>query len=165
MSTSADTEAGTLPSAKLLHCAPRSSRGIAATCSCTAHSDEACVTAAERFGTPLYLYSSPTLVKAAKELLLFPNAFGLTVRYAMKACSNAAILKIISDLGLHIDASSTYEAYRALAAGIPASKICISSQELQRDFADLVHKGVEVWHRCLTLERYNVINPVLGEYY
>jgi hypothetical protein len=46
------------------------------------------------YGTPLYVYDERTLVEHAKSALNFPNAFGLTVRFAMKACPNAAILKV-----------------------------------------------------------------------
>lgn len=60
---------------------------------------------AAKFETPCYVYDEASLVKQAKAALAFPNAFGLTVRYAMKAASNAAILKLFDKLGLHIDAS------------------------------------------------------------
>jgi len=62
------------------------------------------------FGTPLYVYDQQALEAAAQEALAFPNAYGLTVRYAMKALPNAAILRILNGLGLHIDASSGFEA-------------------------------------------------------
>ena len=47
----------------------------------------------ERFGTPCYVYDQASLDAAAQRALAFPNAFGLTVRYAMKANPNAAILR------------------------------------------------------------------------
>ena len=40
-------------------------------------------------GTPLYAYSLDKLDKFSDDCLAFPNAYGLTVRYAMKACPNA----------------------------------------------------------------------------
>lgn len=60
-------------------------------------------------GTPLYAYSLDKLDKFSDDCLAFPNAYGLTVRYAMKACPNAAILKFFNSKGIHIDASSGYE--------------------------------------------------------
>ena len=77
-------------------------------------------------------------------MLAFPQAFGLTVRFAMKACPNAAVLKIFDKKGLHFDASSGYEVKRALAAGIQSSKISLSSQEIPKDFAGLLSLGVKV---------------------
>lgn len=46
------------------------------------------------FGTPVYVYDMKTLADQARKALAFPNAYGLTVRYAMKASPNAAILKV-----------------------------------------------------------------------
>ena len=95
-------------------------------------------------GTPLYAYSLEKLEESANNCLAFPNAFGLTVRYAAKACPNSSILKFFSNKGIHMDCSSGYEVRRAMAAGIPAEHISLSSQELPHDFADLMDMGVKV---------------------
>ena len=95
-------------------------------------------------GTPLYAYSLDKLGEAADACLAFPNAFGLTVRFAMKACPNSAILKFFDSKGIHVDASSGYEVRRAISAGIPAENISLSTQELPADFAELVAMGVKV---------------------
>ncbi len=95
-------------------------------------------------GTPVYVYDEATLLRQAEAALAFPHAFGLTVRYAMKAASNAALLRLFDSRGLHIDASSGYEAERAIRAGITPAKISLSTQELPADFADLVRRGIAV---------------------
>jgi len=95
-------------------------------------------------GTPLYAYSIDSLNKAADECLNFPNAYGLTVRYAMKASPNAAILKLFHGKGIHIDASSGFEVKRAMSAGIPAENISLSTQEMPDNFAELVDMGVKL---------------------
>lgn len=95
-------------------------------------------------GTPAYVYDEATLRRQAAAALAFPNAFGLTVRYAMKAAPNAAILRLFDRLGLHIDASSGYEVERALRAGIAPDHISLSTQELPADFARLVLHGTSV---------------------
>ena len=104
----------------------------------------------DRFQTPVYVYDERTLRQQAASALAFPNSFGLTVRFAIKACPNAAILKVIHNslqiytyilltlitrikvmqicqlfhsMGVHFDASSGYEAMRAIRAGIPPSHI------------------------------------------
>jgi diaminopimelate decarboxylase len=82
------------------------------------------------FGSPVYVYDERTLREQAARALAFPNAFGLTVRYAMKASSNAAILRIFDACGLHLDASSGWECERAIRAGIDAKKISLSTQEM-----------------------------------
>jgi diaminopimelate decarboxylase len=62
----------------------------------------------------------------------------------MKACPNSSVLKYFNSRGIHIDASSGYEVRRAMAAGIPAENISLSSQELPEDFVDLVNMGVKI---------------------
>jgi len=99
---------------------------------------------ADQFGTPVFVYDRATLEANARQALDFPHAYGLTVRYAMKAAPNAAILSIFKQLGLWIDASSGYEVRRALAAGIEAHKISLSSQELPEDFAELYELGIAI---------------------
>jgi diaminopimelate decarboxylase len=96
------------------------------------------------FGTPAYVYDERTLKAQAAKALAFPNSFGLTVRYAMKASSNAAILRIFDACGLHFDASSGWECDRALNAGIDAKKISLSTQQMppQADFTRLREKGI-----------------------
>ncbi|WFB34342.1 diaminopimelate decarboxylase [Kiritimatiellota bacterium B12222] len=97
---------------------------------------------ASEFGTPHYVYSEDLLCQRAKETLAFPHAFGLTVRFAMKACPNRNVLSIFSNMGLHIDASSGWEVQRAMAAGIPASHISLSAQELPANLGELLDLGI-----------------------
>jgi len=95
-----------------------------------------------QFGTPVYVYDERTLKARAREALRFPNAFGLTVRYAMKASPNAALIRVMTGCGLHIDASSGYECERAMRAGVPAGNISLSTQEFPADFRRLFQAGI-----------------------
>ena len=99
------------------------------------------------FGSPVYVYSEQRLEAAARELLAFPNAFGLTARYAMKALPNAAVLRLFRKLGLHIDASSGYEAERAMRAGIEPDRIQLTAQQLPSNLKELVESGV-IFNAC-----------------
>ena len=101
-------------------------------------------TVSESFGTPVYVYDQKLLEANAVSVLKFPNAFGLTARYAMKASPNGAILKIFAKAGIHIDASSGYEVHRAMASGIPAKHISLSAQELPADLSDLLKAGIQL---------------------
>ncbi|MGV3549126.1 diaminopimelate decarboxylase [Rhizobium sp.] len=81
---------------------------------------------ARAVGTPFYLYSTATLERHVR---VFQEAFSdvdSLVCYAMKANSNQAVLKTIGRLGAGIDVVSEGELRRALAAGIPASRIMFS---------------------------------------
>ena len=100
-------------------------------------------TIAETHGTPVYVYSQSRLEKAADACLAFPMPYGLTVRYAMKALPNASVLRLFRDKGLHFDASSGFEAERALLAGIAPELIQLTAQELPENLGDLVDRGVK----------------------
>ena len=91
------------------------------------HAEEVAIAAiAAQVGTPFDCYSSATLTRHAK---IFTDAFGSLkplVCFAVKACSNIAVLKLLSQAGLGADVVSEGELRRALAAGIHPSKIVFS---------------------------------------
>src|SRR5437763_6021557 len=77
-------------------------------------------------GTPFYCYSTATLERHYR---VFTDAFAgekVLVCYAMKANSNQSVLRTLAKLGAGADVVSGGELKRALAAGIPASKILFS---------------------------------------
>ena len=81
---------------------------------------------AAEVGTPAYVYSTATLVR---HFQVFSGAFeGIDhmVAYAMKANSNQAVLRTLARLGSGADIVSAGELARALAAGIPPSRIMFS---------------------------------------
>lgn len=81
---------------------------------------------AETVGTPAYVYSAATIARHYKA---FAGAFSkhrAHVFYAMKANSNLAVLKLLGSLGAGADTVSEGEIRKALAAGIPASRIVLS---------------------------------------
>jgi diaminopimelate decarboxylase len=97
---------------------------------------------AKRFKTPCFVYDEAMLVRAAENALSFPNNNGLTVRFSMKALPNASVLRLFDRLGLHIDASSGFEARRALKIGISPDRIQLTAQETPGDLESLISKGV-----------------------
>lgn len=97
---------------------------------------------AKTFGTPVFVYSQAEIERKCEEALQFPNAFGLNVRYAMKANPNANVLKIMKEKGILIDASSEYEVSRALACGFPPASIMLTSQQFPKEFETFVKAGV-----------------------
>lgn len=107
----------------------------------TAETAGACL---ELAGSPTYAYSLQKLEDSVQDCLDFPNMYGLTVRYAMKACPNSAILKYFHSRGIHIDASSGFEVQRAMSAGIPPENISLSTQELPTNFQELITAGIKV---------------------
>ncbi|WP_039019402.1 diaminopimelate decarboxylase [Halocynthiibacter namhaensis] len=92
-------------------------------------------------GTPCYIYSARTL---ARHYRLFDEALeGMDhlVCYAVKACSNLAVLKLLGDLGAGMDVVSGGEYMRAKAAGVPGERIVFSGIGKTRDEMELVLKG------------------------
>lgn len=85
---------------------------------------------AQTYGTPLYLYDEQMLLDKCRQVLGMPNAFGLRVRYAMKANSNRALLQLIHAQGIGMDASSLNEVRRARLAGIPFDRMMLTTQEV-----------------------------------
>ncbi len=77
-------------------------------------------------GTPVYVYSSATLLR---HLALFEDALkGMPhlVCFAVKALSNVAVLKLLGDEGAGMDVVSEGEYRRAKAAGVPGERIVFS---------------------------------------
>ncbi len=111
-------------------------------------------------GTPVYVYDEKSLIAQANQATNFPNSYGLTVRFAMKACPNAAIIQIFHRRGIHFDASSGYEVERAIKAGVPPSHISLSSQELPHNFEALIKLGIH-FNACSLhqLEKFGQLFP------
>ena len=113
--------------------------------------------------TPCYCYFEEKLTESAKTLMSYKTPFGLTVRYAMKANSNKAILQLLEKQGLWIDSSSVNECYRAQAAGIPVHKISLTTQEVpsSEQLEDLIlKKGIHYnASSLLQLENFGKLCP------
>jgi diaminopimelate decarboxylase len=73
--------------------------------------------AAERFGTPLYLYSGGTILDHYRRLDEALVGLDHLICYAVKANSNRAILRLLRDAGAGFDIVSGGELFRALKAG------------------------------------------------
>jgi diaminopimelate decarboxylase len=103
---------------------------------------EQAVAVRETYGTPCFVYDRTSLEAAADRALAFPHPFGLTLRYAMKANPNRAILEIFRQCGLHIDASSDFEVERAMRAGFLPAQVQLTSQYPSRSLKEHVERGV-----------------------
>jgi diaminopimelate decarboxylase len=81
---------------------------------------------AREVGTPVYVYSTETLVRHFRA---FDSAFqeaSHLVCFSVKSNSNLAILSLFGSLGCGVDIVSGGELYRALRAGIPPDRIVYS---------------------------------------
>jgi diaminopimelate decarboxylase len=76
-----------------------------------------------KFGSPVYIYSAKTLLRHIKA---YDDAFRdrrNIICFALKANSNAAVIRLFAKHGSGADVVSGGELFRALKAGVPAKKI------------------------------------------
>jgi diaminopimelate decarboxylase len=87
---------------------------------------------AKAVGTPFYCYSTATL---ERHFRVFEAAMpkGALIAYAVKANGNIAVIKTLAKLGAGADIVSVGELKRALAGGVPASKIVFSGVGKKRE--------------------------------
>ena len=118
---------------------------------------------AERFATPLYVYSRATL---ERHFRAFDDAFGEhphQVCYAVKANSNIAVLNVLARLGAGFDIVSGGELTRVLRAGGDPDKIVFSGVGKTADEMELALKaGIH----CFNVEsaaELELLNLVAGE--
>ena len=81
---------------------------------------------AEEVETPFYCYSTATLERHYKVMNEAFAGCDHAIFYAMKANSNQAVIKTLTELGAGVDVVSEGELRRALALGLPGSKIVFS---------------------------------------
>lgn len=92
---------------------------------------------AEEFGTPVYVYDAATILERINELRAFD-----TIRFAVKANSNLAILDLMRRAGVLVECVSAGEIRRALAAGYKPQgdppPIIYTADVFDREALDLV---------------------------
>ena len=85
---------------------------------------------ADRFPTPFYLYDEKLIREHARRFLKAFSCFpGFREYFAVKACPNPYILKILAKEGLGADCSSLPELILAQKAGITGEKVMFTSNE------------------------------------
>lgn len=121
---------------------------------------------AEQHGTPCYVYSRETL---ERHYNAYANAFTShpsLICYAVKACSNIAILNVLAKLGAGFDIVSIGELERVLRAGGDAKKVMFSGLGKQ---AHEMERALEVGIHCFNVEseyelyRLNEVAKKLGK--
>lgn len=96
---------------------------------------------AEDFGTPLYVYDENTLIRQYKRLTSAFKGVKLKVKYACKALSNQAILKLFHKIGSGLDAVSIQEVQLGLKAGFSPEEILFTPNGVS---FDEIKMGVDV---------------------
>ncbi len=98
---------------------------------------------AEKFGTPLYVYSYKTLIDHLLKLKTAFHKINPLICYSVKANSTLAILKALVDKGAGLDIVSGGELFRALKVGCPPEKIVYASVgKTDKEITSAISKGI-----------------------
>jgi diaminopimelate decarboxylase len=115
----------------------------------------------DEYGSPLYVYNERILRERCREMTQLVTYPHFRVNYSTKANDNLALLKIIRDEGLAVDAMSPGEIYVELRAGFTPEQILyignnVSDDELR--FA--IERGIRVSVDSVSqLARYGRLHP------
>ncbi|MBF0220477.1 MAG: hypothetical protein HQL49_13250 [Gammaproteobacteria bacterium] len=112
---------------------------------------------AERFGTPLYVYSRATLERHYHAFNIAFAAIDHLLCYAVKANSNIALLNLMARLGAGFDIVSLGELERVLAAGGSADKVIFSGVGKR---VDEFERALAVGIHCFNVESEEVVVDV-----
>ncbi|MGE0011819.1 MAG: diaminopimelate decarboxylase [Azoarcus sp.] len=104
---------------------------------------------AERFGTPVYVYSRAALVTAFEAYRNALQGRPALVCYAVKANSNLGVLSVFAALGAGFDIVSGGELARVIAAGGAADKVVFSGVGKTRTE---MRQALEAGIRCFNVE-------------
>ncbi len=115
---------------------------------------------ADAFGTPLYVYEEDVIRRQCRALREAFAAAQPELHYAVKANFNPAVLRILRDEGLGIDAVSPFEVRLCLELGFKPGQILFTGNNTSEgDFAYCLAQGVPVNVGSLVeLERYGQLN-------
>lgn len=116
---------------------------------------------AEKFGTPLYVYSEKILRRSCRELIGLCSLPEFGVNYSVKANTNPVLLSIIREEGLSVDAMSPGEVYMDKLAGFENNKILyisnnISPEEMKNAIENKLLISVDSLSQ---LDMYGAFNP------
>ena len=118
---------------------------------------------AQQQGTPCYVYSKQAFLQ---QLALYQQGLGEhkgLICYAVKACSNIAILQLLAKQGAGFDIVSLGELERVLVAGGQASKVVFSG--VAKESAE-IKRALEVGIHCFNVEsaaEIELINQVAAQ--
>jgi diaminopimelate decarboxylase len=88
---------------------------------------------ADAHGTPLYVYDGDIIERQYKKLTSAFSSVSLKIKYALKANSNLAVLKLMKKLGSGLDAVSVEEVQLGLMAGFSPDEILFTPNGVSFD--------------------------------
>lgn len=123
--------------------------------------DDLLLRLADEYQTPLYVFDEAEIrrnCRLLKSAIHYPNT---QVRYACKALTLQAVLKIVREEGLWIDASSLNEVHRAHMAGFDHAEIYYTGEGGDLDvYQELVRNGVLI--NCTSIDSIHLLAKAGG---
>jgi diaminopimelate decarboxylase len=91
----------------------------------------------DKYGCPLYVYDGNIIERQYEKLVSAFDLPRLQINYACKALTNVSVLKIVKNLGAHLDTVSIQEVKLGLHAGFTPEEImytpnCVSLEEISK---------------------------------
>lgn len=98
---------------------------------------------AEKYGTPLFVYSYKTLIGHYKKLRDAFRSVNPLICFSLKSNSNLAIARALVDAGAGVDIVSGGEMFRALKIGCSPEKIVYASVgKTEEEIKEAIRKGI-----------------------
>lgn len=119
---------------------------------------------AATYHTPLYIFDENTIRQRCRDLKQAISYKNSKIRYACKALTLQAILRIVLDEGLWLDASSINEVHRALRAGFNPDEICYTGEAATREvYGYLAERGILI--NCTSLDQLRLLGSVKRQHH
>ena len=118
---------------------------------------------AEKYGTPLYIYSYKTLLRHFKAYENAFNGYPHIICFALKSNSNPAILRLFAKNGGGADIVSGGELYTALNAGISPKKIVYAGVGKTEEEIRFALKSKILMFNVESGDELKAINKIAGE--
>lgn len=124
--------------------------------------DSLLVELAQTYDTPLYVFDEDSIRRKCKQIKEAVPYRNLRIRYACKALTLNAVLKIVRSEGLWIDASSLNEVHRALIAGFDPSEIYYTGEGSGRAvYEELIQLGILI--NCTSIDQLRLLALCKGK--
>lgn len=113
---------------------------------------------AQKYGTPLYVYSKSSLTEQMNKFEQALSSKKHLVCFAVKSCSNLAVINLMAKLGAGFDIVSEGELRRVIAAGGDPHKVVFSG--VGKTEAEIEY-ALSVGINCLNIESAEEIDTVI----
>ncbi len=115
---------------------------------------------ADRYGTPLYIYSRARIVENYTRLTTAFQPLNAHIYYSVKANSNGAILKTLNELGAGFDVVSGGELFRVLNAGANPRSIVFAGVGKTRAELEYALENKVGWINAESIQELDVLNEL-----